>query len=48
LVESLALPDEGEESGMRLGQRHARRAAEGRWRSHLPNGKIADLRGGAS
>ena len=44
LVDSLALPDEGEESGMRPGQRHARTAAVGRWKSHVPNGKLAELR----
>ena len=32
LVDSLALPDEGEESGLRPGQRHARTAANARWR----------------
>jgi hypothetical protein len=31
LVDSLALPDQGEESGLRPGQRHARTAAQGRW-----------------
>jgi hypothetical protein len=47
LVDSLALPDEGEESGLRPGQRHAQRAAQGRWRSKVPteNGKLAELRG---
>jgi hypothetical protein len=44
LVDSLALPDEGEESGLRPGQRHARTAAVGRWKSHVPNGKLAELR----
>jgi hypothetical protein len=44
LVDSLALPDEGEESGLRPGQRHARTAAQGRWKSHVPNGKLAELR----
>ena len=45
LVDSLALPDEGEESGLRTGQRHARAAARGRWRdSAEPNGKLAELR----
>src|SRR5215216_4707718 len=36
LVDSLALPDEGEEQGLRPGQRHAQRAAHGRWRSKVP------------
>jgi hypothetical protein len=44
LVDSLALPDEGEESGLRPGQRHARRAAQGRWNGYVPNGKLAELR----
>ena len=44
LVDSLALPDEGEESGLRPGQRHARAAARGRWQDHVPNGKLAELR----
>ena len=46
LVDSLALPDEGEESGLRPGQKHAQRAAQGRWRSKVPteNGKLAELR----
>jgi hypothetical protein len=48
LVDSLALPDADEESGLRPGQRHARTAAQGRWRDHVPNGKVAELRGGAS
>ena len=46
LVGALALPDKGEESGMRPGQKHAQRAARGRWgeRSAEPNGKVAELR----
>ena len=46
LVDSLALPDEAEESGLRPGQRHARAAARGRWRERPaePNGKLAELR----
>jgi hypothetical protein len=44
LVDSLALPDEGEESGMRPGQKHAQKAAQGRWKDHAPNGKVAELR----
>ena len=44
LVDSLALPDEGQESGLRPGQTHARRAAKGRWKGHVANGKLAELR----
>ena len=47
LVDSLALPDDDQESGMRPGQRHAQRAAQGRWRS-VQNAKLAELRGEAS
>jgi hypothetical protein len=48
LVDSLALPDEDQESGLRPGQRHARTAAVGRWKTHVPNAKLAELRGEAS
>jgi hypothetical protein len=50
LVDSLALPDEGEESGLRPGQRHARTAAHGRWKDNVrvANAKLAELRGEAS
>ena len=46
LTTALCLPDEGEESGLRPGQRHARAAARGRWRDRAaePNGKLAELR----
>jgi hypothetical protein len=47
LVDSLALPDEGEESGLRPGQRHARTAANARWQP-VQNAKLAELRGEAS
>jgi hypothetical protein len=47
LVDSLALPDEDQESGMRPGQRHARVAANARWRP-VQNSKVAELRGEAS
>jgi hypothetical protein len=48
LVDSLALPDADQEHGMRPGQRHARTAAQGRWKDHAPNAKLAELRGEAS
>ena len=50
LVDSLCLPDPDEESGQRPGQRHARTAAQGRWKNHVPvpNAKLAELRGEAS
>jgi hypothetical protein len=46
LVGALSLPDQDEESGLRPGQRHAQRAAEGRWKNRVPvaNGKLAELR----
>jgi hypothetical protein len=44
LTTALNLPDESEEVGSRAGQRHARRAAEGRWKGHVPSGKLAELR----
>jgi hypothetical protein len=47
LVDSLALPDEDEEHGMRPGQRHARVVANARWRP-VQNTKVAELRGEAS
>jgi hypothetical protein len=47
LVDSLNLPDADQESGMRPSQRHAQKAAEGRWRP-AQNSKIAELRGEAS
>ena len=49
LTTALALPDEDEESGMRPGQKHAQRAARGRWKesNRVPtNGKIAELKAG--
>jgi hypothetical protein len=47
LVDSLALPDDDQEHGMRPGQRHARTAANARWRP-VQNAKLAELRGEAS
>jgi hypothetical protein len=41
LVDSLNLPDEDQESGLRPGQRHARTAAVGRWKSHVPNLRLS-------
>jgi hypothetical protein len=37
LVDSLNLPDEDQESGLRPGQRHAQTAARGRWRDRPPS-----------
>ena len=48
LVGALALPNEDEDAGMRPGQKHAAKASEARWRDHVPNGKLAELRGEAS
>jgi hypothetical protein len=44
LTGALNLPDEDEESGMRPGQKHAQRAARGRWKDHVPNARLAELR----
>jgi hypothetical protein len=44
LTTALCLPDEDQEVGLRPGQRHGRTAAQGRWKSHVPNGKLAKLR----
>jgi hypothetical protein len=46
LTGALNLPDQDEEVGSRAGSRHARKAAEGRWRHKVPteNGKLAELR----
>jgi hypothetical protein len=50
LVDSLALPDDDQEHGLRPGSRHGRTAAQGRWKDHVPvsNAKLAELRGEAS
>jgi hypothetical protein len=45
LVGALALPDADEEHGLRPGQKHAQRAARGRWKeSNQENSKLAELR----
>jgi hypothetical protein len=45
LIDSLALPDDDQEHGIRPGQRHAQRAARGRWKeSNQENSKLAELR----
>jgi hypothetical protein len=52
LCSSLNLPDQDEEVGTRASSRHARKAAEGRWRHKVPpntdgeggGGKLAELR----
>jgi hypothetical protein len=46
LTTALALPDEDEESGMRPGQKHAQKAARGRWKeaNRVPNARLAELR----
>jgi hypothetical protein len=49
LTSALNLPDDDQEVGDRGSTRHARRAAEGRWRRKVPsteNGKLAELRAG--
>jgi hypothetical protein len=48
LTGALNLPDDDQEVGLRPGQKHARRAAQGRWGKQVPvsNGKLAELRAG--
>jgi len=48
LTGALCLPDEDQEVGLRPGQKHGRRAIQARWKGHVPNGKLAELRGEAS
>ena len=48
LTTALSLPDEDQEVGLRPGQKHGRRAIQARWKGHVPNGKLAELRGEAS
>jgi hypothetical protein len=44
LTGALNLPDEDEEVGLRGSSRHAQRAARGRWKDHVPNARLAELR----
>jgi hypothetical protein len=44
LTAALALPNEDQEVGLRPGQKHAQRAARGRWQDHVPNARLAELR----
>jgi hypothetical protein len=44
LVDSLCLPDEDQEVGLRPGQKHARVAASGRWGPPVQSAKLAELR----
>jgi len=44
LTGALNLPDEDEEVGLRPGQKHGRRAINARWKGHVPNAKLAELR----
>ena len=48
LTGALCLPDADQEVGLRPGQKHGRRAIQARWKGHVPNGKLAELRGEAS
>jgi hypothetical protein len=49
LTSALNLPDDTEEVGTRASSRHARKAAEGRWRKRTDEGnsKLAELRAAA-
>jgi hypothetical protein len=44
LCTALCLPNDDQEVGLRPGQRHAQRAARGRWQVPTENGKLAELR----
>jgi hypothetical protein len=46
LTTALCLPDDDQVVGDRASTKHARKAAEGRWRNKedVPNGKLAELR----
>jgi hypothetical protein len=44
LTGALCLPDADQEVGLRPGQKHGRRAVQARWKDHVPNGKLAELR----
>ena len=46
LTGALNLPDDDEEVGLRPGQKHGRRAINARWKGHVPNAKLAELRAG--
>jgi hypothetical protein len=48
LTGALNLPDEDQEVGLRPGQKHGQRAINARWKNHVPNAKLAELRGEAS
>jgi hypothetical protein len=48
LTGALCLPDEDQEVGLRPGQKHGQRAINARWKGHVPNAKLAELRGEAS
>ena len=48
LTSALCLPDEDQEHGLRPGQKHGQRAINARWKNHVPNAKLAELRGEAS
>jgi hypothetical protein len=48
LTGALNLPDEDEEVGLTPAQKHGRRAINARWKDHVPNAKLAELRGEAS
>ena len=44
LVDSLALPDQDQEPACVLGKRMPVELLQGRWKGHVPNGKLAELR----
>ena len=44
LTSALCLPNEDEETGRSPGQKHGPRAIRARWKDHVPNARLAELR----
>jgi hypothetical protein len=44
LTSALCLPNEDEQVGRTPGQKHGQRAIEARWKDHVPNARLAELR----
>jgi hypothetical protein len=47
LTTALCLPNEDEETGRSPGQKHGQRAIRARWKDHVPNARLAELRAAA-
>jgi hypothetical protein len=44
LTSALCLPNEDEEIGRTPGQKHGQKAINARWKDHVPNARLAELR----